>query len=86
MKLEHLYLHQKGCEAGEPTFPGRLCLWPKWPRGAYNSVGWGCKTGILSSVIERCLEACSDILTLYKCLLLVFICCFANIDPECIVH
>lgn len=37
-------------------------------------------------VIDGCLEVCSGILTLCKCLLLWFICCIANIDPDCIVH
>ena len=87
MKLEHLNLHQKACEAGEPTFPGGLCLWPTWHGGCIQLSGGGAaKLEFGGLVIDGRLEVHSGILTLCKCLLLWFICCIANIDPDCIVH
>lgn len=87
MKLEHLHLPQKGCEAREPTFLGGVCLWPTWPGGCIQLSGGGAaKLEFGGLVTEECLEVCSGILILCKRLLLWFICCIANIDPECIVH
>lgn len=47
MKLEHLNLHQKVCEAGEPTFPGGAVFVAHMAWRVHAAQwGWGCKTGI----------------------------------------